>query len=92
MGGDERGQPDNKALLKTLELNNTLLEGVAKALKSSFTINGVIKYNTLIDDGTMQKNIEKLEEKIRNSKSGFLPLDVKGEYIPMQNKIQLVDD
>ncbi len=92
MGGDERGQPDNKALLKTLELNNTLLEGVAKALKSSFTINGVIKYNTLIDDGTMQKNIEKLEEKIRNSKSGFLPLDVKGEYIPIQNKIQLVDD
>ena len=40
----------------------------------------------------MEKNIEKLEEKIRNSKSGFLPLDVKGEYIPMQNKIQLVDD
>lgn len=91
MGGNEFGQPDNKALLKTLELNNTLLEGVAKALKSSFSINGVIKYNTLMDDGTMEKNIKEIEKKLADNESGFLPLDIKGEYIPLQNKIQLVD-
>lgn len=91
MGGNEFGQPDNKALLKTLELNNTLLQGVAKALKSSFSINGVIKYNTLMDEGKMEKNIKELEERIANNESGFLPLDIKGEYIPLQNKIQLVD-
>jgi phage portal protein BeeE len=55
MGGDESGQPNNKALLKTLELNETLLKGVAKALKSSFAVNGVIKYNTLMDDGKRDK-------------------------------------
>ena len=43
MGGDQFGQPDNAALLKTLELNHTLLEGVANALKSSFSIYGVVK-------------------------------------------------
>ena len=91
MGGNEWGQPDNKALLKTLELNDTLLQGVAKALKSSFSINGVIKYNTLMDDGKMEANIKKIEEKLSNNESGFLPLDIKGEYIPLQNKIQLVD-
>lgn len=91
MGGNEFGQPDNKALLKTLELNNTLLEGVAKALKSSFAINGVIKYNTLMDDGTMEKNIKDIEKRLANNESGFLPLDIKGEYIQLQNKIQLVD-
>ncbi len=91
MGGNEFGQPDNKALLKTLELNNTLLQGVAKALKSSFSINGVIKYNTLMDDGKMEKNIQKIETKLANNESGFLPLDIKGEYIPLQNKVQLVD-
>lgn len=91
MGGNEFGQPDNKALLKTLELNNTLLQGVAKALKSSFSINGVIKYNTLMDEGKMEKNIEKIETRLANNESGFLPLDIKGEYIPLQNKIQLVD-
>lgn len=92
MGGDNTGQPDNKALLKTLELNNILLEGVAKALKSSFSINGVIKYNTLLDDGKMEKAIQKLEEEIKKNESGLLGLDLKGEFIPLQNKIQLVDD
>lgn len=91
MGGNEFGQPDNKALLKTLELNNTLLQGVAKALKSSFSINGVIKYNTLMDDGKMEQNIQEIEQRLANNESGFLPLDIKGEYIPLQNKIQLVD-
>lgn len=71
MGGNESGQPNNRALLKTLELNETLLQGVAKALKSSFAINGVIKYNTLMDDGKMEKNIEKLEEHMKDSESGF---------------------
>ena len=91
MGGNEFGQPDNKALLKTLELNDTLLQGVAKALKSSFSINGVIKYNTLLDDGKMEKNIKAIEERLSKNESGFLPLDIKGEYIPLQNKIELVD-
>ncbi len=91
MGGNEAGQPDNKALLQTLELNNTLLQGVAKALKSSFSINGVIKYNTLLDDGKMDEAITKLEEHLAKNESGFLPLDIKGEFIPLQNKIQLVD-
>lgn len=92
MGGDNTGQPDNKALLKTLELNNVLLEGVSKALKSSFSINGVIKYNTMIDGKKMEKAIEELEEHLKNNESGFLGLDMKGEFIPLQNKIQLVDD
>lgn len=92
MGGDHSGQPDNKALLKTLELNNTLLEGVAKALKSSFSINGVIKYNTILDDGKMEKAIADLEKRLKNNESGFLPIDMKGEFIPFKNNIQLVDD
>lgn len=91
MGGNQNGQPDNEALLKTLELNNVLLQGVSKALKSSFAINGVIKYNTLMDDGKMADNIKKIEEHLKNNESGFLPLDIKGEFIPLQNKIQLVD-
>ena len=92
MGGDETGQPDHKALLKTLDLNNTLLQGGAKALKSSFSINGVIKYNTMMDDGKMEKAIKNLEQRLKKNESGFLPLDIKGEFIPFQNKIQLVDD
>lgn len=91
MGGNEYGQPDNAALLKTLELNNTLLQGVGKALKSSFAINGIVKYNTLMDEGKTEKALQDLEKHLKANESGFLPMDIKGEFIPLQNKVQLVD-
>lgn len=92
MGGNELGQPDHKALLKSLELNNTLLNGVGKALKSSFAINGIVKYNTMVDNIKMQEKIAEFENHLRNSNSGLLPLDIKGEYIPLKREIQLVDE
>lgn len=92
MGGNEFGQPDHKALLDSLELNKTLLDGTGKALKSSLSINGVIKYNTLLDGDKMNANIKDLEKRLQANESGFLPLDMKGEFIPLQNKIQLIDD
>lgn len=91
LGGNEFGQPDNDALLETLEINNTLLQGVSKGLKASFAVNAVVKYNTLLDDGTMEKNLKDMEQKLKNNESGFLPLDIKSEFVPISNQIQLVD-
>lgn len=91
MGGNEAGQPDNNALLKTLDLNNQLLQGVSSAMKSTFAINGVIKYNTLLDDGKTDAALKELETKLKKSESGFLPLDLKAEYIPIKKEIQMVD-
>ena len=92
MGGNQFGQPDNGALLKTLDLNHTLLEGVSKAMKSSFAVNGVIKYNTMIDGEKMEKNIKEMEERLLANESGFMGLDLKGEFIPISRDVQLVDD
>lgn len=91
MGGNEQGQPDNEALLKTLQLNQNLLEGVSAAMKSSFAINGVVKYNTMMDDGKTEAALKELEAKLKKSESGFLPLDLKAEFIPIKHEIQLVD-
>lgn len=91
MGGDNNGQPDNKALLKSLELNKTLLDGVSKAMKSSFAINGVVKYNTIIDGKKTEEALNELTTALRNNESGFMPLDLKGEFIPFKRDIQLVD-
>ena len=91
MGGNEQGQPDNDALLKTLNINHQLLEGVAKAMKSSFAINGVVKINTMLDDGKTEAALKELENKLKKSESGFLPLDLKSEFIPIKKEIQLVD-
>ncbi len=92
MGGDASGQPDHTALLKTLELNDTLLKGIAKAMNSSCAVNGVVKYNTMLDDGKIEAALKELERKLNNSESGFLPLDLKAEYTPLQHEIKLVDE
>ena len=92
MGGDETGQPDHKPLLDTLQLNKTLLEGIAKAMKASYAINGVVKYNSMLDDGKTEKAIKELETKLKNSESGFLPLDLKSEFTPLDRSTQLVDE
>lgn len=91
MGGNEQGQPDNDALLSTLNLNHQLLQGVASAMKASFSINGVVKYATMLDDGKTETALKELEGKLKRSESGFLPLDLKAEFIPIKKEIQLVD-
>lgn len=43
MGGGMNGQPDNAALLKVLEINEVITEGIAKGIKSSLNIRGILK-------------------------------------------------
>lgn len=91
MGGNAAGQPDNDALLKTLSLNETMLNGIAKGMKASYAVNGVVKYKSLIDDGQTEAALKELEKKLLNNESGFLPMDISSEYIPLSRDIQLVD-
>lgn len=92
MGGNEMGQPDHKALLETLELNRTLLEGVAKALKASYSVNGIVKYKTMMDDGKTEAALKELEEKLRRNESGFLATDISTEFQALPKEIALVDE
>lgn len=92
MGGNVNGQPDNKALLKSLELNKSLLDGITKAMNSSFAINGVVKYNTLIDGTKTEKALADLTAALKRNESGFMPLDLKAEFIPFKREVKLVDE
>lgn len=91
MGGNELGQPDHAALLATLQLNSDLLRGIAKAMQASYAINGVVKYNTILDQGKTEAALKELEEKLAKSESGFLPLDLKADFTPLQRTTALVD-
>lgn len=91
MGGNQMGQPDHEALLGTLQLNHDLLQGIAKAMKASYAVNGVVKYNTLLDDGKTELALKEMEQKLRNSESGFLPIDLKADFTPLEHKTELVD-
>ena len=90
MGGDATGQPNNNAILKTVELNHILLEGVAKAMKASYAVNGVVKFKTMLDNGKTEAALKELEQRLANGESGFLPLDLSADYTDIQRKIQLV--
>ena len=92
MGGNRFGQPDHQALLGTLELNDVLLKGIAKGMKASYAVNGVVKYNTMLDDGKIEANVKELERKLQNSESGLLPLDLKSEFTPFPRDIKVVDE
>lgn len=92
MGGNQFGQPDHEALLQTLRLNDTLLKGVAKAMKASYAVNGVVQYNTLMDDGTTEAALRELERKLANNESGFLPLDLKAQFTPLEHKSAIIDE
>ena len=91
MGGNMNGQPDTAALLETVKLNHDVLQGVARAMKASYAINGVVKYNSVMDAGKTEKALRELESKLANNESGFLPIDLKAEFTPLEHKAGSVD-
>lgn len=91
MGGDTTGNPDNRGLLFNLGLNHNLMSSLDKSISSSYNLNGIVKYNTMLDDGKQMKAIKKFEEQLKNSESGILPIDNKSEYLPIKKDIKLID-
>jgi HK97 family phage portal protein len=61
-------------------------------MKASYAVNGVVKYNTLLDDGKTEQALAELERKLRNSESGFLPLDIKSEFTALPKQVALIDE
>ena len=92
MGGGMDGQPDNAALLKVLTINDTILQGLEKAIKTGLSIRGVLKINTMLDDEKQKAEREKLEAAIDSGNSSIVALDLKGDYIPLNPDPKLIDD
>lgn len=91
MGGGIDGQPDNQALLKVLQINDTVLQGLEKAIKTSLTVRGIMKINTMLDDEAQKKEREKFEATIASGKTGILPMDLKGDYVDLKPDPKLID-
>ena len=92
MGGDRMGQPDHKPLLETIRLNDELLKGIAKAMRASYAVTGIVKYNSLIDEDKMTKAVKDLERRLAKGESGILPIDLKASFTPFDRKAALVDE
>lgn len=91
MGGGMNGQPDNDALLKVLKINDSVLQGLEKGIKTSLSLRGIIKIQTMLDDEKQQKEREKFEANIASGQSGILPMDLKGDYIDLKPNPKIID-
>ena len=91
MGGGFDGKPDNAALLKVLQINDTVLQGLDKAIKSSLSVRGIVRINTLIGETSQEEERKRLEAAIEEGKSGIIAMDLKGEYIPINPDPKLID-
>lgn len=92
MGGGASGQPDNAALLKSLQIQHSVLQGLDRAVKINGAVQAVVKINTMLDDATQQAERARFEKMIASGESGLLPVDLKGEYIPLdKGSVRFVD-
>lgn len=92
--GGSGSNSSHKALLKTLGINDALLQGVEKAVFSSFQIKGILKLNGLLKEEDKLKAIESFNKALSSSnkdKSALIPMDLKSEYVPISLDPKLVD-
>ena len=80
MGGGRDGMPDNRALLKVLSTDDVVLQGLEKAIKTSMSIRGVMKYNMMLNDEAMKAERERFETAVMAGKTSIMQMDTKGEF------------
>ena len=91
MGGDANGKPNNDAILKQLKINDIVNQGLEKGIKAGLTIRGLLKVNTMMNDEKQEKERIAFEQKLTNSESGILAIDLKNDYIPLTLDPKIID-
>lgn len=91
MGGGADGRPDNKALLKVLQTNHVLAQGLERAAKINAAVQAVIKINTLMDDESQKAERTRFENLMASGESGLLPIDLKGEFQQIKSEPKFID-
>lgn len=90
-GGGMFGGNDNRGLLKLLKEYDKLTQSIAVALDCSMKINGIVKYNSYLDDEATKAKQDDFNNKLQNNQSGILFTDLKTEYVSIPRDVKLVD-
>ena len=92
--GGSSSNSTHEALLKTLKINDSMLQGVEAGMLSSFQIKGLLKINGMLKESDKQKQVEEFNRAIKlavDSDSAIVPVDAKAEYTPLTVDPKLVD-
>lgn len=93
--GGENSRGEHSALLKTLSINDELLQGIDAAIQSSFKIHGLLKINGMLKESDKKKQIDEFNRIVKESienETSIVPIDAKAEYVPLESDPKLVDD
>lgn len=90
-GGSAFGGDDNTGLLTMLQRYDTLTQGIAKALKCSCQINGMVVYNSYMDEEKLATARAEFNKRMDEGGDGILFTDQKLEYTHMPRDVKLVD-
>jgi len=93
--GGSGSSGDHEAILKTISINESLLQGIDNAIKSSMQIKGIVKMNGMLSEVDKKKQRElfdsALSDSINTKGSSIIPIDLKSEYIPLNVDPKLID-
>ncbi|WP_213997288.1 phage portal protein [Tepidanaerobacter syntrophicus] len=84
----------NKALIPTLELINTTNEGIINAIKTSANMRGILKFTqAMLKPEDIKKERDRFVAEYMNidNNGGIGAIDAKADFIPLDNKPQIID-
>jgi HK97 family phage portal protein len=87
------GEPNENAILPTLELINTTNEGLINAIKSSAFLRGLLKFQSMLkkDDMIAQRDAFVKDYLDITNNGGIAATDAKADYIELKNDPKMVD-
>lgn len=92
--GHDFVSPNNSPLLPTLELTNTVNQGIINAIQNSASIRGILKFQQAMlksEDIKRERDRFVSEYMSLSNQGGIAALDAKADFIPLENKPQIVD-
>ncbi len=93
--GGNGSSGDHEAILKTISINESVLQGIDNAVKTSMQIKGIVKMNGMLSEVDKKKQRELFDAALNDSitfkGSSIIPIDLKSEYIPLSVDPKLID-
>lgn len=86
---------DHAAILKTIKINDSVLQCLDNAVRSSFQIKGLLKINGMLSEKDKKLQKEEFDRAINEASkdggSSIVPVDLKSEYVPLTVDPKLVN-
>ena len=93
--GGNNSNSEHDALLKTVKINDALLQGVEAAMESSFQVKGILKINGMLKEADKNKQIEEFTRAVKEAttnNTSIIPMDAKADYTPLSIDPKMIDE